>query len=120
MWILGNDSFLSVIASDKDSELLVVRARRTGDLEHVFGNDIQVVEIPGRDYRYRSFLKRSFVADVTAKRIMNIDYTNVKGSVKDHALHDAMMEVWRVMERLQEIPAHSTEPRKGFRAHPQR
>jgi hypothetical protein len=118
MWLLGNDSFLSVIASDKDPAVLVVRARRTGDLQHVFGNDIEVVEIPGRDYRYRAFLPRSVVAAVMAKRIMNIDYTNVKGSVKDNALHDAMMEVWGVMEKLQEIPAYRTKPRPGFNKHP--
>jgi hypothetical protein len=120
MWLLANDSFLSVIASDKDSNLLVVRARRTGDLEQVFGNDIDVIEIPGRDYRYRAFLARSFVAEVMATRIMNIDYTNVKGSVKDPALHDAMMDVWGVLEKLQEIPAYRTKARPGFRAHPVR
>jgi hypothetical protein len=120
MWLLMNDSFLSVIASDKDSNLLVVRARRTGDLQQVFGNDIEVVEIPGRDYRYRAFLARSVVAEVMAKRIMDISYTNVKGSVKDPALNDAMMECWHTLEALQEIPAYGTKARPGFRAHPER
>ncbi len=118
MWLLQNDSFLSVIASDRDPAVLVVRARRTGDLQQVFGNDIDVVEIPGRDYRYRAFLARSFVAEVMAKRIMDIEYTNVKGSVKDPALHDAMYDVWHVMEKLQEIPPYRTTPRPGFRKHP--
>jgi len=120
MWILQNDSFLSVIASDKDASLLVVRARRTGDLQQVFGNDIEVVEIPGRDYRYRAFLKRELVAEVMAARIMAIDYTNVKGSVKDPALHDAMYGVWHVMEKLQEIAPYRTTRRPGFKAHPVR
>jgi hypothetical protein len=120
MWLLMNDSFLSVIASDKDPDLLVVRARRTGDLQQVFGPDIDVTSPEGRDYRYRAFLPRQLVAEVIAKRLLETTYTNVKGSVEDPYLHEAYVEIWGVLEALQEIPAYRTTPRKGFRAHPVR
>lgn len=120
MWLLMNDSFLSVIASDHDPKLLVVRARRTGDLQEVFGTDVETVELTGRDYRYRAFLPRQRVAEVIANRLLATSYTNVKGSVQDPHLHDSYMEIWHVLESLQQIPAYRTSPRPSFHKHPVR
>ncbi|CAE6713794.1 hypothetical protein [Paraburkholderia haematera] len=120
MWLLFNDSFISVIASDRDPNLLVVRARRTGDLQQIFGADVPVLELEARDYRYRAFLPRQTVATVIAERLLAIDYFNVKGSVEDSHLLHAYHEVHAVLEELQEIPMYRTKPRPNFRAHPVR
>jgi hypothetical protein len=120
MWIMQNNSFLSVIASDRDETVLVVRARRHGDIEAVFGPEVEVTTLPGRDYQFRAFIRRDIVASVMAAAIMQIDYHNFKGSTKDRHLHDAYMKVWHVMEELQEIPAYGHRPRHNFRKFPQR
>lgn len=120
MWICLSDSFLSCVASDRDPTVLMVRARRRGDIEAVFGDAYPVLTLDGRDYQFRAFIPRSVVGEVIAKALMDIDYGNFKNSVKDSYLHDAYAEVWSVMAELQEIRPYDTNPRAGFRKHPQR
>jgi hypothetical protein len=119
MWICKNDAFLSIIAA-KEPEQLLVRARRKGDIEAVFGSQYEVFVLPGRDYGFRALIPREVAGAVIAESISKIDYGNFKDSVADAALHDAYMRVWSVMEKLQEIPAYGTKPRPGFAAHPLR
>jgi len=120
MWIFLNDAFLSIVCSPADRATLLVRGRREGDLQQVFGGDIDVTTIAGRDYQFRTFLPRDIVGRVIAANIEKISYPNFKGSVNDDALHDAYMKVWSVMADLQEIPPYGSAPRKGFRTHPVR
>jgi hypothetical protein len=120
MWIMCNNAFLSIVNSDRDDTVLMVRARRHGDLEAVFGPSVEVTTIPGRDYQFRAFIRRDIVGQVIAAALMQIDYTNFKGSTKDRHLHDAYMKIWHVMEELQEIPAYGERPRHNFRKQPQR
>lgn len=120
MWICANNAFLSIVNSDIDPTVLMVRARRHGDLEAVFGPSVEVTTIPGRDYQFRAFIKREIVGQVIAKALVDINYGNFKGSTKDRNLHDAYMQIWHVMEDLQEIPAYGTRPRANFRKQPQR
>ncbi|MFL9996125.1 hypothetical protein PQR34_30010 [Paraburkholderia sediminicola] len=113
MWLLMNDSMLSVIASDKDENLLVVRARRPGDIHRVFGADVEEIHIPGRDYQVRSFLPRQRVADAIANRLLNTQYLNFKNSVgpNDNDLHDAYASVWHTLASIQPIPPFSRAQR---------
>ena len=120
MWICTNNAFLSIVNSDRDPTVLMVRARRHGDLEVVFGPGVEVTTIPGRDYQFRAFIRRDIVGKVIAKALVDIDYGNFKDSVKDRQLHDAYLEIWRTMADLQEIPPYGTKPRHGFRKQPQR
>jgi hypothetical protein len=120
MWICANNAFLSIVNSDRDPSVLMVRARRRGDIEAVFGPSVEVTTIPGRDYQFRAFIKREIVGQVIAAALVNIDYENFKGSTKDRHLHDAYMQIWHVMEELQEIPAYGHRPRPNFRKQPQR
>jgi len=120
MWICQNNSFLSIVASDRDPSVLMVRARRKGDLEAAFGSDVEVTTIPGRDYQFRAFIKREIVGQVIAKALTDIHYTNFKGSTRDHHLHNAYMDIWHVMADLQEVPPYKTQPRANFRKQPQR
>ncbi|WP_051377571.1 hypothetical protein [Paraburkholderia dilworthii] len=120
MWICLSDSFLSIVNSDQDPTVLMVRARHKGDVEAVFGPETQVTTIPGRDHQFRAFLRRDIVGMVIAQAITQIAYFNFKNSVKDPYLHDAYAQVWGVMADLQEIRPCDTEPRQGFRKHPVR
>ncbi len=101
MWIAMSDAFLSVVDKAKDKSLLVVRARKQGDIEAVFP-DAQVQVGGGTDYKFRAEIPRETVAQAIAERIMTISYPNFKGSVKDRARHNAYMKVWAAMMPLQE------------------
>jgi hypothetical protein len=120
MWICLSNAFLSIVNSDRDPTVLMVRARRRGDIEAVFGPSVEVTTLPQHDYQFRAFIPRSTVGDVIAKALVDIRYCNFKDSVKDRPLHDAYFEIWRTMADLQEIPPYGRAPRPGFRKHPLR
>lgn len=109
MWIFLNDAFLSIVQprpSDVPKALagrdvLLVRARKRGDLERAFGK-VRVSHTPARDYRFRAFVSRERVAKVLTRRLLAIDYTNFKGSVAHDARHDAYQRVWGVMHDFQQ------------------
>ena len=100
MWVCFNDTFLSIVDKASTPGALVVRARRAGDIEKVFPG-AEVKRTPGNDYLFRAEIMRGEVAAKIAERVMEIDYSNFKGSTKDKPLHDAYMGVWGVMGRLQ-------------------
>ena len=101
MWIMLRDSFLSVVKKDcKDGELLV-RARRAGDIERVFGRRFKVTRSRDSDYLYRSVVPLGDVEDAIMSEIANINYPNFKDAVKDHELHMAYLRVWTAMAALQ-------------------
>jgi hypothetical protein len=103
MWIFLSDAFLSVVA-DRDEpqgERLLVRARREGDIEHVFP-EADVTTTPAADYRYRAWLPRERVAAVLMQQVEAIAYPNFKDSIRDHAYHDAAMGAWGAMYRYQQ------------------
>jgi hypothetical protein len=120
MWICLSDSFLSVVSSDQDPTVLMVRARRRGDIEATFGEGFKVTTIPGRDYQFRAFIPREIVGATIAEHLFHIDYGNFKASVKDRNLAHAYRDIWHIMEALQPIPAYGTQERKGFSKHPAR
>ena len=100
MWICLNNSFLSIVSDNKNPDLLLVRARKKGDIEAVFPNTI-VNENIGTDYKYRSFIDRRTVASVLADLALNIDYDNFKNSVVDPDRHDAYFDIWTTMYGFQ-------------------
>jgi hypothetical protein len=102
MWLCLNDGFLSVVADRNDGSRLLVRARRLRDLINIVGNDVEVLENAGSDYRWRTFVDRKAFSTMMAARIEAIGYTNFKNSAKDHELHDLYMEFWGVHKRYQD------------------
>ena len=107
MWICLNNAFLSIVEPEHGSDDLLVRARRPGDIEAVFGKDYKVEKRPERDYLFRALIPREVVADVIAAQVMDIGYGNFKNSVNDRRLHDAYARVWSVMAGLQPTPPYS-------------
>jgi len=96
MWIFTNNSFLSVVAHRDKPDILLVRARRVGEIEAAFP-DAHVFEMASADYFFRAEIERKLVTEVMTKQIQSIDYDNFKSSVKDKKRYDAYMDIWSVM-----------------------
>ena len=88
MWIMTNNSYLSIVSKDCGPTELLVRARRAGDIERVFPN-AEVTRHTNSDYLYRAVLPRDAVKQALAATIDQIDYPNFKDSVEDRSLHAA-------------------------------
>lgn len=108
MWLMLNDAFLSIVskAPAKDGELLV-RARRPGDIEKVFGRRTKVTRATDSDYLFRAVIAKDDVALALQREVLRVDYGNFKDSVVDQSLHDAYMRVWGSMAQLQNPPPYS-------------
>lgn len=104
MWIFLSDSFLSIVA-DADPALLVVRARRKGDIERVFPR-LRAIRTLNRDYLYRRAIPRGLVEEAIAGAVAGIEYRNFKDSVKDNVRHAAYVSVWQTMHSYQARAAH--------------
>ena len=101
MWILMNDSMLSVVRHNTLPATLLVRARLAGDIEQVFPS-ASVVENGGSDYRFRASVPEHEVAAAVSRRVLDIDYGNFKSSVPEPKRHHAYFKVWDVLHRMQE------------------
>jgi len=105
MWIFADTSFVSIVRpknGEGRKDFLVVRGRVKGDIEALFPK-AKVRLTPGRDYLYRALVSRKVVAEVLAKKIMDIDYANYKDAITDKAQdrHDAYLSVWCELMNLQ-------------------
>ena len=117
MWICLNRAFLSIVTpspSEPNSDVLLVRARRKGDIQSVFPG-ASVTSTPERDYLYRALISRAEIARAMADEVANIDYNNFKNSVKNRPLHDAFARIWSVMAGLQATPPYSGARSRQYR-----
>ncbi len=103
MWIMTNNSYLSIVSKDCGPAELLVRARRAGDIEKVFP-EAKVTRNTNSDYLYRAVLPRDVMKQALAAMIDHIDYPNFKDSVEDRSLHAAYVGVWCAMAGLQHPP----------------
>lgn len=110
MWIALNDGFVSIVKHRDKPGVLLVRARRKGDIENVFPG-ARTWEDAKADYRYRAEIYALDVAQTIFTRITGIDYDNFKNSVGSRELHDAYLSVWSVMYGVQNPNVFS---RSGF------
>jgi hypothetical protein len=104
-----NDSFLSIVKKDCPEDSLLVRARRPGDIEKVFGRRTKVTRTTDADYLYRAVVPRDEVVRAMEREVLRVDYGNFKDSVADKDLHDAYMRVWTAMAQVQD-PRPYSEP----------
>lgn len=107
MWICFNDAFVSIVRKEAPPGHLLVRARRVEHLEALFPN-LPIAESDGTDYRFRVFVPELELARLVTSRLLALDYSNFKDSVRDNALHAAYHRVWSEMARLQPYPPYST------------
>ncbi len=78
MWIMTNNSYLSIVSKDCDPVELLVRARRTGDIEKLFP-DAKVTRNTNSDYLYRAVLPRDVVKQALAAMIDHIGLPELQG-----------------------------------------
>jgi hypothetical protein len=109
MWLMLNDAFLSIVSKDCPEGSLLVRARRPGDIEKVFGRRTRVTRATDADYLFRAVVAREEIISAMAREVLRVDYGNFKDSVADEQLHDAYMRVWSTMASLQD-PRPYSEP----------
>jgi hypothetical protein len=105
MWIFTDTSFVSIVRPKNGKgrkDTLVVRGRVKGDIEALFPK-AKVRVTPARDYLCRALVSRKVVAEVLAKKIMDLDYDNYKDAIKDKAKdrHDAYLSAWWELMNLQ-------------------
>ena len=120
MWIMGTDFFLSVVRKDCSPGQLLVRARREGDIEKVFGQ-VEVQRDTTADYLFRARIDEEAVASAMRDQLLRIDYGNYK-SAANKDMHDALLTCWHALADLQDPPPYSGRraifPRSIFKDDP--
>jgi hypothetical protein len=101
MWVMLNDSFLSIVNKDSARGELLVRARRKGDIERIFPK-AKVIKTPNvSDYLYRASIPTKDIIKALEVEVGRIVYSNFKSSVTETDLHGAYMKVWDAMSEIQ-------------------
>ena len=110
MWIFTKDGFFSVVQDNYcgDDELMV-RARVKKDLASLLKKigtpkKKAILTIDHADYRYRVKVKKDDWVKYVAHQALDIDYSNVKGTLIDHNDHGratAYYGCWESMHSLQ-------------------
>jgi hypothetical protein len=102
-----SNAFFSIVRKDCPSGHLLVRARRPGDIEKIFGRRHKVERDIRADYLYRARVPVEEVADVLRAELQRVAYPNFKDSVRDEDLHHAYLGVWTSMATVQDPPPYS-------------
>jgi len=100
MWIFLNNAFVSIVRHREQPDILLVRARREGDIERAIPGAVSE-ETQYADYRYRAPVSAEVVAQAISRQVRDIDYDNFKNSIEDPGYHAACSSVWGDMLRLQ-------------------
>lgn len=107
MWILLSDAFFSIVESEYEKDILVVRARMEEDIPRVFNvKPEDLLEDIGTDYKFRIYLPRLRVAKRIQEEVESIDYTNFKDSIShgttvDKERHGIYSSIWSILFRWQ-------------------
>ena len=78
-----------------------MRSRIAGDIEEVFP-DVNVMETPNADYRFRAWVSREKVNKAISEYVQNLNYINFKNSVEDQDRLKPLLSVWSTMYEHQE------------------
>ena len=108
MWIFAKAGFLSIVQHRDRPDMLMVRARVKGDIEHFFPN-AKVIRMEDADYLYRTTLPRQEVADRVRGAVIDIR-SGFKDSVTDKRRVRYYFEVWDTLYQMQEA-FKATEPK---------
>lgn len=98
MWVVKNNSFVSIVQDRNDASMVFIRGRRESDVRNFIGSFasfVDVVETPENDYQFRVHVSKVVLADMMLAATYEVDYPNFKDSIKnDHALSCFSHEVW--------------------------
>lgn len=100
MWLILSDCFFSIVDKDCARDEVLVRARRSGDIEKLWPG-AKVDRDAGTDYLFRAKVKRDDVKTALAKEVDRVSYANFKDSVSDDRLHDAYLRAWGALLAVQ-------------------
>lgn len=93
MWVCLSGGFLSIVAHRDKPGVLLVRARRPGDIARVFPG-VSELRTPRADYLYRAEVTVEAVQEAMAREVAAIAYPNFKSSVPDPELAHAYGRCW--------------------------
>ena len=107
MWVMTTEGFYSVVADRDDPDGLLVRARTRQDMCELgrWIPDIEFVETPRADYRWRAHVTRAEWVVALAQIAGRIDYPNFKNEVaRRQGSERATLysRIWTTLRRLQE------------------
>ena len=100
MWIFTRHGFISVVAHREEPNTMLVRARCATHLQAILPG-AQVHCTPHADYRFRATVSKEMFLGRLLGELGDIDYDNFKNTIPDSEYHDAAMEVWQVMHKIQ-------------------
>ena len=112
MLIFTRNAFISIVDHPQDDRFLVVRARISGDIEHVFP-EAEVFERPGSDYRFQATVSRERVAQRIASHVKEIHYESFESSIEDGDRRQAYIQVWTAMYEEQSRRVEAEGPKRG-------
>jgi hypothetical protein len=117
MWICLNDAFFSAVKKDCKPDEVMIRARREGDLEKVFNDEvllsthgfdpIKPTRYTKSDYLFRAPVKKEHLKAALAAEVERIVYSNFKASTRDHDLHRCYNRMWQAHADMQVLPPYS-------------
>lgn len=99
MWVFSRNSFLSIVGHTHKPDILLVRSRFPGHIEHAFPT-ARVMTAPDADYPFRAEVQDLTVAAWLSTAVMDIDYPNFKGSIEKPLYARACSEVWHTLRRF--------------------
>lgn len=107
MWLFTPTGFLSIVADQQRPGHALVRARVLEDLEAFCERTAAPapLEMPERDYRFRTSVPFAVLAADLAQQAARIDYPNFKDEVAGRQGYDRARRYghfWSVMHELQE------------------
>ena len=110
MLIFTRNAFISIVDHPQDDRFLVVRARISGDIEHVFP-EAEVFERPGADFRFQATVARDRVAQRVAAQVKEIKYEAFEPAIEDGDRRQAYIQVWSAMyeEQARRVDAENSK-----------
>jgi hypothetical protein len=101
MWLFVKNGFLSIVQHRDQPDMLIVRARVRGDIEHYFPK-AKVERTEDHDYLYRAVLPKHQVATRLFDAVLDIDYPKFKPAVTDKRRQAYYFDIWDTGYSMQE------------------
>ena len=104
MWLFTETGFVSAVVSDIDPTEVSVRSRDKQSLEELcLIGDLEILELPNRDYPYRVITTKDVLKEWITQTIDRADYSNYKGRMgqtRGWDFTEALHNVWSAMHKV--------------------
>lgn len=109
MWICSTFGYFSIVKSDREDGVFLVRARSTKDLEILkreTGLSNEIVVLPDTDYTARLIVTTEELSSIFYKLERSIGYSNFKSEIyrtsEQADKMDSYHGIWQIMYEYQE------------------